>query len=67
MVNRSTIIAQFEEVAREQGKKLAPLSDDLVLLELGLELAVHGDHRRSPRGTRWVVIRSMPPKTLTFL
>ena len=50
MVNRSTIIAQFEEVAREQGKKLAPLSDDLVLLESGLELAVHGDHRRSPRG-----------------
>jgi len=37
MVNRSTIIAQFEEVAREQGKKLAPLSDDLVLLESGLD------------------------------
>ena len=36
MVNRSTIIAQFEEVAREQGKKLAPLSDDLVLLKSGL-------------------------------
>jgi hypothetical protein len=37
MVNRSTIIAHFEQVAREQGKKLAPLSDDLVLLESGLD------------------------------
>ena len=37
MVNRSTIVAQFEQVAREQGKKLAPLSDDLVLLESGLD------------------------------
>ena len=37
MVNRSTIVAQFEQVAREQGKKLAPLCDDLVLLESGLE------------------------------
>ena len=37
MANRSTIIAQFEQVAREQGKKLAPLSDDLVLLESGLD------------------------------
>jgi acyl carrier protein len=37
MVNRSTIIEQFEQVAREQGKKLAPLSDDLVLLESGLD------------------------------
>jgi hypothetical protein len=37
MVNQSTIVAQFEEVAREQGKKLAPLSDALVLLESGLD------------------------------
>jgi acyl carrier protein len=37
MVNRSTIIAQFEQVAREHGKKLAPMSDDLVLLESGLD------------------------------
>jgi hypothetical protein len=37
MVNRLTVIAQFEQVAREQGKKLAPLSDDLVLLESGLD------------------------------
>jgi acyl carrier protein len=37
MVNPSTIIAQFEQVAREQGKKLARLSDDLVLLESGLD------------------------------
>lgn len=37
MVNRSTITTQFEQVAREQGKKLAPLSDNLVLLESGLD------------------------------
>jgi acyl carrier protein len=37
MVNRSTVIAQFEQVASEQGKKLAPLSDELVLLESGLD------------------------------
>ena len=34
---RSTVLAQFEQVAKEQGKKLAPLSDDLVLLESGLD------------------------------
>lgn len=34
---RPAIIAQFENVAREQSKKLAPLSDDLVLLESGLD------------------------------
>ena len=34
---RPTIVAQFEQVAREQAKKLAPLSDDLVLLESGLD------------------------------
>ena len=34
---RPVIIAQFEQVAREQVKKLAPLSDDLVLLESGLD------------------------------
>jgi acyl carrier protein len=37
MIRRSTIIAQFEQVAREQGKKLAPLCDNLVLLESGLD------------------------------
>lgn len=34
---RPTIIAQFQNVAREQSKKLAPLADDLVLLESGLD------------------------------
>jgi len=34
---RSTILALFEQVAKEQNKKLAPLSDDLVLLESGLD------------------------------
>ena len=34
---RSTITSQFESVAREQGRKLAPLSDDLKLLNSGLD------------------------------
>jgi acyl carrier protein len=34
---RSTIAAQFEQVAVEQKRKLAPLSDDLKLLESGLD------------------------------
>ena len=34
---RLTITSQFEQVAEEQDKKLAPLSDDLVLLESGLD------------------------------
>jgi hypothetical protein len=37
MINRSTIIAQFEQVAKEQNKKLASLSDDLILLESDLD------------------------------
>jgi len=34
---RSTILSQFESVARERNQQLAPLSDDLVLLESGLD------------------------------
>jgi hypothetical protein len=34
---RSAVLDQFRLVAREQGKELAPLSDDLVLLESGLD------------------------------
>jgi hypothetical protein len=34
---RATIISQFQQVAREQDKKLAPLSDNLVLLDAGLD------------------------------
>jgi hypothetical protein len=34
---RSTITAQFEQVALEQKRKLARLSDDLKLLESGLD------------------------------
>ena len=34
---RSEIAAQFEQVAKEQKKTLAPLSDQLVLLESGLD------------------------------
>jgi hypothetical protein len=34
---RSTIILEMEEIAREQKKILAPLRDDLLLLESGLD------------------------------
>jgi Phosphopantetheine attachment site len=34
---RSTIISQFEKVAREKDFELMPLTDDLVLLESGLD------------------------------
>ena len=34
---RSVILSQFESVAREQKQKLAPLSDDLELLNCGLD------------------------------
>jgi acyl carrier protein len=34
---RFDVISQFEHVAREQGKTLAPLTDDLLLLDSGLD------------------------------
>jgi acyl carrier protein len=34
---RSSIISQFELVAKEQKRDLIPLSDDVVLLESGLD------------------------------
>ncbi len=34
---RSTIVSQFEQVAVEQQRKLAPLTDGLPLLESGLD------------------------------
>jgi acyl carrier protein len=34
---RSIITTTFQEVAREQQRKLAPLTDDLKLLECGLD------------------------------
>jgi acyl carrier protein len=37
MSMRSTVAAQFEQVAVEQKRKLARLSDDLKLLESGLD------------------------------
>jgi acyl carrier protein len=33
----SEVIKQFKQVAKEQSKRLAPLSDDLVLLDSGLD------------------------------
>ena len=37
MSPRTTILAMFKEVAASQDKTLAPLADDLVLLESGLD------------------------------
>ena len=34
---RSEVISQFKQVANEQNKRLAPLVDDLVLLDSGLD------------------------------
>ena len=34
---KGSVIAQFEQVAKEQKRKLAPLSDELVLLDSGLD------------------------------
>jgi acyl carrier protein len=34
---RSTITTQFEQVAAEQERKLAPLTDDLKLIDSGLD------------------------------
>jgi acyl carrier protein len=34
---RSVVIAQFAQVAREQNKPLAPLTDDLALYDSGLD------------------------------
>jgi acyl carrier protein len=37
MTIRSEITAQFQQVSREYDKRLAPLSDDLALLDSGLD------------------------------
>ena len=37
MSTRATIAAEVEQVAKEQNKRLAPLSDDLILLDSGLD------------------------------
>ena len=34
---RTEILSQFDQVAKEQDKRLAPLTDDLPLLESGLD------------------------------
>ena len=34
---RSTIVSQFQQVASEQDRKLAPLSDELKLIDCGLD------------------------------
>ncbi len=37
MLIREMIVSEFEKVAKEQGKALAPLSDNLELLNSGLD------------------------------
>jgi acyl carrier protein len=37
MTTKLTILAEMQRIAHEQAKKLAPLSDDLVLLDSGLD------------------------------
>ena len=37
MDTRSEVVAQFRQVAQEQDKQLAPLSDNLALLDSGLD------------------------------
>ena len=37
MPMKQTIISEIQQIAREQNKTLAPLTDDLVLLESGLD------------------------------
>ena len=34
---RSTVISEIEQIAAENNKRLAPLTDDLVLLDSGLD------------------------------
>ena len=34
---RSEVISQFKQVAEEQDKRLAPLADDLALMDTGLD------------------------------
>ena len=36
---KSTILAEMEKVAKEQDQTLAPLTDDLVLIEFGPRLS----------------------------
>jgi acyl carrier protein len=37
MTVKLTIMSQMQQIAEEQGKKLAPLSDEMVLLDSGLD------------------------------
>ena len=37
MTTKLTILAEMQRIAEEQAKRLAPLSDDLVLLDSGLD------------------------------
>lgn len=37
MAIKSTITLEIQKIANEQNKKLAPLTDDLILLESGLD------------------------------
>jgi thiamine biosynthesis lipoprotein ApbE len=40
---RSTVIGEFESVAKQQNIQLAPLNDDVTLLDSGLDSASAGE------------------------
>ena len=48
MTIRETILDQMRNIAQQQHKTLAPLSDEVPLLESGLEFAVPGHPGRQP-------------------
>ena len=50
---RSAIADEVEKVAKEQGKKLATLSDDLVLLDSGLDSAFCNPGRAARAAARF--------------
>ena len=45
---KATILAEFEKVAREQGKPIVALTDDTMLLEFGPRFVVLRDCCRTP-------------------
>lgn len=62
---KQTVISQIRQVAQEQNKSLAPLTDDLVLLELGLICSALLSWWRSLKMC-WDWILSVRPLTRLF-
>ncbi len=61
-----TILEQMEQVAREHGKILAPLKEDLVLADCGLDLLGFAVLVARALRTRWVSTHSRPQRTRSF-